>query len=54
MVRAPPKFQTGDIEIMRELLSKGAIVRKLARDFGTSQWMVARLTNSAMMEALKV
>jgi DNA invertase Pin-like site-specific DNA recombinase len=48
------KFQTTDIDRMRELRSNGTSVRKLAKDFATTQWMVARLTNSAAMEALKV
>jgi DNA invertase Pin-like site-specific DNA recombinase len=38
------KFQVTDIERMRELRSKGVSVRKLATDFGTTQWMVARVT----------
>ena len=38
------KFQPLDIEQMRELRSKGTSVRKLAKDFGTTQWMVARVT----------
>jgi DNA invertase Pin-like site-specific DNA recombinase len=41
------KFQTTDIERMREFRLKGMSVRKLAADFGTTQWMVARLTNGS-------
>ena len=37
------KFQSGDIEKMRLLRSQGASVRKLATNFGTSQWTVSRL-----------
>jgi hypothetical protein len=32
------------IEQMPELRSKGTSVRKLAKDFETTQWMVARMT----------
>ncbi len=55
-VGRPPRrrFNPADIERMRELRVGGASVRKLATDFGTTQWTLARLTNSAMMEALKV
>jgi DNA invertase Pin-like site-specific DNA recombinase len=38
------KFQTTDIDRMRELRSNGTSVRKLAKDFATTQWMVARIT----------
>lgn len=48
------RFQPNEIEQMRELRSDGTSVRKLAKDFETTQWMVARSTNSATMEALKV
>lgn len=47
-------FQPIEIQRIGELRSKGTSVRKLATAFGTTQWMVARLTNSATMEALKV
>ncbi len=40
-------FQPLDIERMRELRSNGTSVRRLAKDFSTSQWMVARLTNGS-------
>ena len=46
------KFQPTDIERMRELRSKGLSVRKLAKDFETTQWMVASLTNSAAIVTL--
>ena len=39
------RFQPIDIQQMQELRSKGTSVRKLAQDFETTQWMVARLTN---------
>jgi putative DNA-invertase from lambdoid prophage Rac len=38
------KFHIEDIERMRRLRSQGTSVRKLAKDFGTTQWMAARLT----------
>jgi DNA invertase Pin-like site-specific DNA recombinase len=38
------KFQPAEIHQIRELRSQGTSVRKLAKDFETSQWMVARLT----------
>ena len=38
------KFQSGEIARMRELRSQGVSVRKLAADFGTSQWMAAKIT----------
>jgi DNA invertase Pin-like site-specific DNA recombinase len=41
------KFQIGDIEQIRQLRSNGMSVPKLAKDFGTSQWMVARLINKS-------
>jgi DNA invertase Pin-like site-specific DNA recombinase len=47
-------FQQSDIERMRHLRSEGTSVRKLATDFGTTQWMVARLTRSAAMEVPNV
>lgn len=33
-----------EIEKMRGLRSHGASIRRLAAEFGTSQWMAARLT----------
>ena len=41
------RFQPNEIERIRELRSSGTSVRKLAQDFETTQWMVARLTNGA-------
>jgi DNA invertase Pin-like site-specific DNA recombinase len=38
------KFHTTEIEEMKLLRSQGASVRKLATDFQSSQWLVARLT----------
>jgi DNA invertase Pin-like site-specific DNA recombinase len=38
------KFQPIDIDRMRELRTKGTSVRKLAKEFETTQWMVARVT----------
>jgi DNA invertase Pin-like site-specific DNA recombinase len=38
------KFEPIEIERIRELRSKGTSVRKLAKDFATTQWMVARVT----------
>src|ERR1700674_282018 len=40
------KFHLADIERMRHLRSEGASVRKLAKDFETTQWMVARVTDA--------
>ncbi len=45
------RFEPTDIDRMKKLRAGGARVRKLAKDFATTQWMVARLTNSATMEA---
>jgi DNA invertase Pin-like site-specific DNA recombinase len=38
------KFQLAEIHQIRELRSQGTSVRKLAKDFETSQWMVAKIT----------
>jgi DNA invertase Pin-like site-specific DNA recombinase len=46
------KFHSGDIEKMRLLRSQGASVRKLAADFGTSQWMVSRLVKPSELADL--
>jgi DNA invertase Pin-like site-specific DNA recombinase len=50
-VGRPPrrKFVPIDVERMRELRVGGASVRKLAKDFDTTQWMVARLTNGSSL-----
>jgi DNA-binding NarL/FixJ family response regulator len=37
-------FQPTEVDRMRQLRSNGTSVRKLAKDFETTQWMVARLT----------
>jgi DNA invertase Pin-like site-specific DNA recombinase len=37
------KFHTTEIEEMKLLRSQGASVRKLAMNFGTTQWMAAKL-----------
>lgn len=38
------RFGPTDIDRMRELRASGTSVRKLATDFGTTQWMAARIT----------
>jgi DNA invertase Pin-like site-specific DNA recombinase len=38
------QFAPSEIETMRQLRSLGTSVRKLAMNFGTTQWMAARLT----------
>jgi DNA invertase Pin-like site-specific DNA recombinase len=40
------RFGVREIERVRTLRSKGESVRKLAKDFGSTQWMIARLTGS--------
>lgn len=47
------KLLTTEIERMKLLRSQGTSVRKLATDFGTTQWMAARLTDSEP-ERLKI
>lgn len=37
------KFFSGDIEKMKQLRAQGISVRRLASQFGTSQWMVSRI-----------
>lgn len=37
-------FNPSDVQRLRALRSQGTSVRKLAKDFGTTQWMVAKLT----------
>ena len=37
-------FHAAEVERMRELRLQGTSVRKLATDFGTTQWMAARIT----------
>jgi DNA invertase Pin-like site-specific DNA recombinase len=46
------KFQPTDIDRMSELRAGGASVRKLAKDFETTQWMVAKLTKPAVVGQL--
>jgi len=46
------KFQTTDVDRMRELRRNGTSVRKLAKDFETTQWMVARITRKTNENAL--
>jgi DNA invertase Pin-like site-specific DNA recombinase len=41
------KFHVTDIQRMRQLRSEGISIRKLAQDFETTQWMVAKITNPA-------
>jgi len=43
------RFQPSEIERIRELRSKGVSVRRLASDFGTTQWMVGRLTAPVLL-----
>jgi DNA invertase Pin-like site-specific DNA recombinase len=38
------KFQPTDIDQMKQLRSHGTSIRKLAKDFGTTQWMAAKIT----------
>src|SRR5580700_10097893 len=45
------RFHVTDIERMQDLRSMGTSVRKLAKDFETTQWMVARLTNGSSTSA---
>ena len=45
------KFQPSEIQHMRELRLQGTSVRKLANDFGTTQFTAARLTTPAATEA---
>ena len=37
-------FSPGELERIRTMRTQGASVRKLAKDLGTSQWMVAKIT----------
>src|ERR1022692_1401943 len=48
------KFQPTDIETMRRLRSEGGSARKLAKDFETSQWMVARITSQVPQDRTEV
>jgi len=40
------KFHAAEIEKMRHLRFLGTSIRKLEKDFATTQWMAARLTNT--------
>ena len=53
-VGRPPRrqFTPSEIDKIRALRSDGTSVRKLALDFGTTQWTVARLTNSDERQTL--
>ena len=48
------KFQPTAIQRMNELRSQGTSVRKLAGDFGTTQWMVARVTTPEQRKAVNI
>ena len=48
------QFHVTDIERMRRLRSDGTSVRKMAKDFETTQWMVTKLTNPAETGARSV
>ena len=40
-------FGPGELERIRSLRMEGASVRKLAKDFATTQWMIAKLIGSS-------
>jgi DNA invertase Pin-like site-specific DNA recombinase len=44
-------FNPSDVERLRALRSQGTSVRRLAKDFGTTQWTVAKLTTSSAVAA---
>jgi hypothetical protein len=44
-------FNPSDVERLRALRSQGTSVRRLAKDFGTTQWMVAKLTTPGTVGA---
>jgi DNA invertase Pin-like site-specific DNA recombinase len=44
-------FNPSDVERLRALRSQGTSVRRLAKDFGTTQWMVAKLTEPGAVAA---
>lgn len=46
-------FQPNEIERIRELRSKGMSVRKVAKDCGSTQWMIAKLIRKST-EAIEV
>ena len=45
-------FSSGDLERIRSLRKQGVSVRKLAKDFATSQWMVAKLVADSALEGI--
>lgn len=45
-------FSSGELERIRSLRKQGVSVRKLAKDFATSQWMVAKLVADSTGEAI--
>jgi DNA invertase Pin-like site-specific DNA recombinase len=47
-------FQPTELQRMRELRTQGTSVRKLAKDFETSQWMVARITGNMNHEEVTI
>jgi DNA invertase Pin-like site-specific DNA recombinase len=47
------RLQPNEILRMRELRSRGASVRRLATDFGTTQWMAAKLTTGKQVVSLE-
>jgi DNA invertase Pin-like site-specific DNA recombinase len=40
-------FSSGELERIRSLRTQGTSVRKLAKDFATTQWMIAKLLGSS-------
>ena len=44
-------FNPSDVERLRALRSQGTSARRLAKDFGTTQWMVANLTTPGTVAA---
>ena len=45
-------FSSGELELIRSLRKQGVSVRKLAKDFATSQWMVAKLVADSTLEGI--
>lgn len=45
-------FSSEDLEQMQKLRANGTSIRKLANNFGTTQWMAARLTNSGTQQEI--
>jgi DNA invertase Pin-like site-specific DNA recombinase len=44
-------FNLSDVERLRALRSQGTSIRRLAKDFGTRQWMGAKLTTPGLVSA---